>query len=92
MSRRSMVPWILAGLLLAAYGLSRANDREVRLTAEVSSADHELGEGYFSLGGDATFVVKPGSDLFRFLSSHRGQKITILLTEGESRHLSKLKR
>lgn len=39
------------------------------LTVQVSSADDELEEGYFSLGDQATVTVTPGSDLYRFLAS-----------------------
>jgi hypothetical protein len=47
----------------------------------VSAADHELSEGYFSLGDSATIMAKPGSDLYRFLVRQRGRKVKVLLTE-----------
>ena len=61
------------------------------MTVQVTSSEHEAQEGYFSLGDDVTVMVKPGTDLYRFLNSRRGQKITIKMTEGGQR-LSRLER
>jgi hypothetical protein len=62
------------------------------VTVQVTSADHELQEGYFSLGSDATLVVKPGTDLHKFLSRQRGKKITITMAETAGRTLSRIER
>jgi hypothetical protein len=62
------------------------------LTVQVSSADHELEEGYFSLGENAIVMVKPGSDLYRFLSRQRGHTVKILLQESSGPDLSRLER
>ena len=84
---------LAAALLLAGYGFGRASDRdETRLTVEVSSADHEIVEGYFSLGDAATMMVKPGTPLHAFLLRHRGQNVTITFTEARGRQLSRLDR
>jgi hypothetical protein len=85
----------VAVLLLLGYGIGRASDRtddEAVLTVQVTAADHEVVEGYFSLGEQATLMVKPGTDVHRFLSRSRGQKITITMTQGASRTLSRLDR
>ena len=80
-------------LLLAGISVGRTYDRdETVLTVQVSSADHEMEEGYFSLGDDATVLVKPGSDLYRFLSRQRGHKEKILLQESSGPELSRLER
>ena len=84
---------LAASLLLGGYGLGIASDREATtLTVDVSAADHELGEGYFSLGDDMTAVVKPGSPLHAFLARHRGQTVTITFAEAQGRQLSRLDR
>jgi hypothetical protein len=84
---------VIGGLLVAGIGVGRAYDRdETVLTVQVSSADHELEEGYFSLGDKATLMVKPGSDLYRFLSRQRGRKVKILLQESGGPELSRLER
>ena len=80
-------------LLLSGISLGRAYDRdETVLTVQVSSADHEMEEGYFSLGDSATVMVKPGSDLYRFLARQRGRKVKIQLQESSGPELSRLER
>jgi hypothetical protein len=84
---------IIGGLLAAGVGVGRAYDRdEAVLTVQVSSADHELEEGYFSLGDKATVMAKPGSDLYRFLFRQRGRKVKILLQESGGPELTRLER
>ena len=94
---------LAAGVVLAivvacatfALGVSvgQANDRdEAIMTVQVSSADHEVLEGYFTLGDKATVMVKPGSDLFKFLSRQRGRKIKVTLTNAPGPELSRLER
>jgi len=80
-------------LLLAGIGVGRAYDAdETVLTVQVTSADHELQEGYFSLGDQTTVMAKPGSELFRFLARQRGHKVKILLQEATAPELSRLER
>ena len=85
---------VLAVILAGAAGAgSFASDREETvLTVQVSSAEHEAQEGYFTLGDSATVMVKPGSDLFKFLSRHRGRKVRITLTDASRPGLSELER
>ena len=91
--RKISVVVLALTLLLAGYGLGRASDKdEAVVTVKVTSADHEFQEGYFSLGENTTVMVKPGTDLFRFLARHRDRTITITLTEGATRELSRLDR
>lgn len=82
---------LILGLVLAGAAAGRAYDRdETVLTVQVSSADHELEEGYFSLGENATLMAKPGSDLYRFLSRQRGHKVKISLQESSGPELSRI--
>ena len=88
-----MTGWLVLALLLIGVSIGRAWDKdEAVVTVQVTSADHEADEGYFSLGEQGTVVVKPGSDLFRFLNRHRGQKVRIVLTQSADRELSRLQR
>jgi hypothetical protein len=88
-----MAAWLALALLLVGISIGRASDRdETSLTVLVSSADHEQEEGYFSLGDSATMMVKPGSDVYRFLSRQRGHKVKILLQESTGPELSRLER
>ena len=88
-----MAAWLTLALLLVGLSVGRASDRdETALTVQVSSADHELVEGYFSLGENATVMVKPGSDLYQFLSRQRGHKVRIVLSEAAPAELAKIER
>jgi len=88
-----MVAWLTLAVILVALSVGRAFDRdETVLTVKVSSADHETEEGYFSLGDNATVMVKPGSELYRFLSRQRGHKVKIVLQEAGGPELSRLER
>jgi hypothetical protein len=90
--RRKRSLWIaLSFLVLLGLSGVRANDRdETVLTVQVSAAEHEAVEGYFSLGETATVMAKPGSDLYKFLSRQRGHSIKITLVENSGRQLSRL--
>jgi hypothetical protein len=91
--RQVMMAWLTLGLVLVAFSVGRASDSdEATVTAQVSSADHEVQEGYFTLGEGLTLVAKPGSDLHRFLMRQRGRKIKITVTEAAVPELSKLQR
>ena len=90
-----MTAWMALALLLVGISLGRAAEREkdeTVVTVQVSSADHEVQEGYFALGEQATVMVKPGSDLHQFLSRQRGRKVRIVLTEAAAVELSRIQR
>ena len=85
--------WLTLALLLLGFSVGRAFDRdETSLTVQVSSADHEQEEGYFSLGNNTTVLAKPGSDLYRFLTRQRGHKIRIVFQESGTPELSRIER
>ena len=91
--RKLLAVWITLALLLFALSNGRANDRdEAVMTAQVSSADHELLEGYFTLGDGATVIAKPGTPLYAFLARQRGRKVKVVLTDASSPELSRLER
>ena len=88
-----MAAWLTLALILIGLSIGRASDRdETTLTVQVSSADHEQEEGYFSLGENATVVAKPGTDLYRFLTRQRGHKVKVVLQEDKGPELSRLER
>jgi len=91
--RIAIAPCLVLALLLIGFGIGRASDLdETTLTVQVSSADHEHVEGYFSLGDSATVLAKPGSELYRFLTRQRGHKVKIVLQESPRPELSRLDR
>lgn len=82
MGRRGLIAALCMLLTLGAFAVGGANDRdEAVVTVQVTAAEHEAQEGYFSLGDNTTLMVKPGTDLYRFLNNRRGQKITIRMTD-----------
>lgn len=87
---------VMGALALVLVGFTAgggANDRdETILTVQVSSADHEIVEGYFTLGDSASVMAKPGSDLYKFLTRQRGRKVKVVLTETGGPELSRLER
>ena len=91
--RGAMLGWLVLALILVAMSIGRAADRdESIMTAQVSSAEHEAEEGYFSLGPNATVLAKPGSELYRFLARQNGHKIRLTVTAIDGRELSRLER
>ena len=91
--RRVVIGLIVLLALTAGIAVGRASDRdEAVITAQVSSADHETDEGYFSLGPEATVIAKPGSPLFQFLARQKGRRVKVTLTESQDRTLSRLDR
>ena len=92
-ARQAMVAWIVLALVLVGLSVGWAADRdETTVTVQVSAADHEIQEGYFTLGDSVTVMVKPGSDVHRFLTRQRGRKVKIALSEVTTQELSRLDR
>jgi hypothetical protein len=88
-----MLGWLVVALILVAMSIGRAAERdETIVTAQVSSAEHETVEGYFSLGPDATVLAKPGTELHRFLARHNGHKVRLTITTIDGRELTRLER
>lgn len=84
---------ILAIVFTAAMSVLWGSDRdETTLTVQVSSADHELIEGYFTLGDNLTVMAKPGTEVHRFLARQRGRKIRIALADASAAAPARLER
>jgi hypothetical protein len=91
--RGVLIGWMVVGLLLLGLTFGRAADREETvITVQVSSAEHETQEGYFSLGPDTTIMAKPGSELHRFLTRQNGRKVRMSVTAVGGEQLSRLER
>lgn len=77
---RRQVAWFVAAVLLGVLGGAAASGLdEAAVVAQLSAADHEVEEGYFMVGDGATVIAKPGSDLHRWLTAHRGQKVRLVI-------------
>ncbi len=72
-----------------AGGKASGQDETI-LTVQVSAAEHEVAEGYFALGDSATVMVKPGTDLYKFLARQRGRSVKITFVENAGHKLSRL--
>jgi hypothetical protein len=91
--RNAMIGWMMVAALLLGMSIGRAADNnETSMTVQVSSAEHETDEGYFSLGKDATVMAKPGSALHQFLARQNGRQVRVTLTLVDGRQLSRLER
>jgi hypothetical protein len=91
--RGAMIGGLVVVALLVGFSLGCASDRdETVVTAQISSAEHETQEGYFSLGPDATLLAKPGTNLYQFLARQNGHKVRITLTLVGGQDLSRLER
>lgn len=91
--RNAMIGWMVVAALLLGMSIGRAADNnETSMTVQVSSAEHETDEGYFSLGKDATVMAKPGSALHQFLARQNGRQVRVTLTLVDGRQLSRLER
>ena len=91
--RRAVTVCVTVAIIFIGLIIGRASERdETTVTVQVSSADHEMQEGYFTLGDGLTLMVKPGTDLHRFLARQRGRKVKISLTEATIPELSRLQR
>ena len=69
---------MLALLLFGLGKITRAGD-ELAIVGFINATEQEASEGYFALGSDAIVVVKPGSGLQRWLTTHSGQRVRVTL-------------
>jgi hypothetical protein len=93
LERKVSTAAVLVALLLAGFIVGRASEpEETAITVQVSSADHEVDVGYFSVGDSATLIVKPGTDFYRFQAHRRGHQIRVTLTEAGRAEPSRISR
>jgi len=91
--RGAMIGWMVFAALLLGLSIGRAAEpNETTMTVQVSSAEHETEEGYFSLGKDTTLLAKPGTQLHRFLCNQNGKQVRITIAAVGGQQLSKLER
>jgi hypothetical protein len=68
-------------LAMLGRGLSASG---ATMTGYLSAAAHEVEEGYFSVGPDSYLIVKPGSDMHRWLSQNLGKTVTLSVVVSEA--------
>ncbi|HSL23304.1 MAG TPA: hypothetical protein VK886_17375 [Vicinamibacterales bacterium] len=77
--RRQVMCLVAAVFFGVLGGAIAAGIDEATVIAELTAADHEADEGYFSVGEGTTVLARPGSDLHRWLATHRGQKVRLVI-------------
>lgn len=77
--RTMFLAWVMLALFLLGLGRLHAGD-EIETGGFVTATAQEADEGYFAVGGDAMVVVKPGSGLQRWLKSHSGLRVRLVLS------------
>jgi hypothetical protein len=77
--RPMFLAWLTLALLLLVLGRFTHAGNQMEVAGYVSATDREAEEGYFSVGSDAMVVVKQGSGLQRWLKSHSGQRVRLVL-------------
>jgi hypothetical protein len=78
--RRFVVAGVLLALLLVGLAATaQTRSEETTVVADLTAADHEVDEGYFALGQKATLIASPGTKLHDWLTTHRGQRVRVLI-------------
>jgi hypothetical protein len=72
-----MIAWTLLAFFLLGLSAVAYSFGGTTLSGQLSAADHEIEEGYFSLGQDTTIMVKPGTELHGWLKNHVGERLRI---------------
>lgn len=68
---------VAAVVVMASLGVWAQGGIELR--GNLSANDTERTEGYFAVAQDTVLMVRPGSDLHRWLSEHTGQTVRIVV-------------
>jgi hypothetical protein len=70
--------------LLAMTLVMRANGG-IELRGHLNANETEMQEGYFAVAQDTVLMVRPGSDLHRWLKQHHGQTVRIVVEPATTR-------
>jgi hypothetical protein len=81
---RGHTGWLVAALVsvlgCGAIAAAVFTPTDATVVGTITAAEHELAEGYFTMGEETTLIARPGSDLHRWLVAHRGQKVRLVVT------------
>ena len=69
--------YLVVALMVATFGVSAGNGIELR--GNLSANDTEREEGYIAIAQDTVLMVRPGSELHKWLKSHSGQSVRIVV-------------
>jgi hypothetical protein len=71
--------WVMLALFLFGLGRLTHAGQDLETSGFVTATDQEATDGYFSIGADAMMVVKPGSNLQRWLKGQNGRRVRLVL-------------
>ena len=74
---------ILFVLVVSTWAVRANNGIELR--GHLSAHETEMQEGYFAVAQDTVLMVRPGSELHRWLKQHHGQTVRIVVEPSTTR-------
>jgi hypothetical protein len=74
---------ILIALIVTTL-VVRANGG-IELRGNLNANETEMQEGYFAVAQDTVLMVRPGSDLHKWLKDHQGQTVRIVVEPAATR-------
>ena len=74
---RRLALFLVFALIVMTLGLRAQGAIELR--GNLSASETEMQEGYFAVAQDTVLMVRPGSELHRWLKEHSGQTVRIVV-------------
>lgn len=68
---------VLLTLMAATFGVAANGGFEVR--GQLTANETEAQEGYFAIAEDTVLMVRPGSELHRWLKAHAGRSVRVVV-------------
>lgn len=81
MWRRFLV--VVLAVIAMTLAVRAGNGFEIR--GPLTANDTEIQEGYFAIAQDTVLMVRPGSELHRWLQAHAGQTVRIVVEPDATR-------
>jgi hypothetical protein len=76
---------VLIVLALIIMTLAVHANGGIELRGQLSANETELQEGYFAVAQDTVLMVRPGSQLHRWLKEHQGETVRIVVEPAATR-------
>ena len=70
---------VLVLLTVLAMTLALRANGGIELRGQLNANETEMQEGYFAVAQDTVLMVRPGTDLHRWLRQHQGQTVRLVL-------------
>jgi hypothetical protein len=76
----------------AVVGMDGACDGSLIATGVLTSADHELAEGYLNVGRDFSIAMRPESPWFANVAALKGEQVEIVIRRVATRRREEVRR